>query len=99
MYFAVNSDIALSYSHPPDPHTGYKTLLFCDVLIGMFTKGVKDSVMPPPIPGYPRLPNFDDYLYDSTVDAISNPKIYVSCYKGNLYAFPTYIITVRKVNL
>ena len=94
VYFAVKAEMALGYADI-NLGTGNQTLLLCDVLIGMFTKRLKDSVMPPPIPGYSHLLGSDEYLYYSTVNNDTNPTIYVSCYKGNHYAFPKFIVTVK----
>ena len=92
VYFATDPSMALGYARP-DPVANTQVLLYCNVLIGMYTVGDKDMIMPPPISQHKY--GSQDNLYDSTVNDVENPSIFVSCYKGNHYAFPTYVITVK----
>lgn len=64
-------------------------MLYCDVLMGVYTTGTPEMLEPPVI---------DDSLsktdnYDSTVDNLANPAIYVS-YRDNM-AYPSYLIIFK----
>ena len=65
-------------------------MLYCDVLMGVYTKGTEQMLEPPVIDS--SVSKTDKY--DSTVDDLDNPSIYVSCYHDNM-AYPTYLITFK----
>eukprot|EP00118_Oscarella_pearsei_P013220 m.102905 g.102905 ORF g.102905 m.102905 type:complete len:119 (+) comp37185_c0_seq32:1977-2333(+) len=93
VYFSPIAETALLYAFP-DPTTGERVLLLCDVLVGLYTRGNSNMTMPPRIPGHPSIHTVDS-LYDSTVDSEFNPTVYVSCYKGDHYALPKFLITLQ----
>eukprot|EP00118_Oscarella_pearsei_P007031 m.33154 g.33154 ORF g.33154 m.33154 type:complete len:516 (+) comp31764_c0_seq8:85-1632(+) len=97
VYFTAKPETALEYSRQ-DPESGEKVLLYCTVLIGMYTPGDADMDMPPLIPGYSEESGPENCLYDSTVDNAQQPTIFVSCYKGSFSAVPTHVIKVKNVN-
>ena len=86
MYFAKSAHYSRRYS-PAGPNNERK-MLYCDVLLGMFTVGDQTMREPPVID--PQVSRTD--RYDSTVNKQSSPTIYVSCYRDNR-AYPTYLIT------
>eukprot|EP00118_Oscarella_pearsei_P018331 m.187448 g.187448 ORF g.187448 m.187448 type:complete len:597 (+) comp39363_c0_seq9:173-1963(+) len=97
VYFASTAKFAMNYA-TKDEVSGDRVLLLCEVLIGLCTKGSQDMDMPPAIEGYSRLQGEEHYLYDSTTDGQKYPEIYVSCYKGDHYAVPRYIIRLRQAD-
>ncbi len=66
---------------------GRKIMFLARVLVGSITKGRKDLRRPPPKD--PRRPTED--LYDTCVDDITNPSIFVTF--ENRQVYPEYIIT------
>ncbi len=66
-------------------------MFLADVLVGRYTQG--DSTMQRP----PNLPGNDHELYDSTVNDVANPSIYVSYDREKCY--PTYLIMYKSKGL
>ena len=67
-----------------------RKMFLCDVLLGMSTVGTTTMLEPPVID--PSISSTD--RYDSTVNNVSNPTIFVSCYRDNM-AYPTYLISFK----
>lgn len=63
-----------------------KHMYLVRVLVGEFTQGARDMIVPPP-----KDPNDPTVLYDSVVDNVSNPTIFVVFYDAD--AYPEYLIT------
>eukprot|EP00118_Oscarella_pearsei_P016401 m.155960 g.155960 ORF g.155960 m.155960 type:complete len:219 (+) comp38683_c0_seq2:1399-2055(+) len=94
VYFARAAKMAMDYTEK-DEASGDRVLLLCEVLVGMYTIGSQGMDMPPAISGYPRNQNMD-HLFDSTVNDLYHPEIFVCCYKGDHYVFPKYLIRLRE---
>lgn len=88
VYFASKAGDASRYA--PAERNEEKTMFYCDVLVGLYTKGDPSMIEPPPID--PSINATD--RYDSTVNDTSNPSIFVSCYRDYM-AYPKYLITFR----
>ena len=88
VYFARRADYSHGYTSPDDQ--GKRTMYFTRVLCGEFTHGNSGMTVPPPKNSQvdPNLP------FDSTVDDVSNPSIFV-VYKDS-QNYPAYLITYSK---
>ncbi|KAK3101464.1 hypothetical protein FSP39_003788 [Pinctada imbricata] len=82
-YFARDSKYSDSYTS--QSRRGPRTMFRARVLVGNFTKGHKSYRRPPEIKGGCHR------LYDSCVDDVSNPAIYVIFDRAQ--AYPEYLIT------
>lgn len=87
VYFAVNPQYSLSDTYSPPDNNGHKHIYMCNVLTGMFCRGDSNMRVPPDNPAAQGVP------YNSTVDDINGPKIYVSFHDANVY--PAYLITCK----
>jgi poly [ADP-ribose] polymerase 10/14/15 len=89
VYFAVGAapwSIRDIYS-PPDEH-GNKYMYLARVAVGEFCKGEEYTRVPPPQPG-----TNDLLRYDTTVDNMGQPEMYVAYHDAQ--AYPEYLITIR----
>ncbi|CAE1270022.1 PARP10_14_15 [Acanthosepion pharaonis] len=87
VYFAVNPQYSLSDTYSPPDSNGHKHIYMCNVLTGMFCRGDSSMRVPPDNPAVQGVP------YNSSVDDIKSPKIYVSFHDANVY--PAYLITCK----
>ncbi|CAB1345989.1 unnamed protein product [Coregonus sp. 'balchen'] len=79
-YFARDA----KYSHSYTSHSGVRSMFACRVLVGDYTRGNSDLRRPPPKgEGSPT-------LYDSCVDNVLNPSIYVVFERHQVY--PEFLI-------
>ncbi|XP_043953299.1 protein mono-ADP-ribosyltransferase PARP14-like isoform X1 [Gambusia affinis] len=85
-YFAVNAGYSVSYAHPAAD--GTQTMFVARVLTGLFTQGRSDMRIPPP-----RNSQQPHDRYDSLVDNINNPSMFVVFHDNQ--AYPDYLITFR----
>lgn len=70
---------------------GHKYMYFASVLTGEYTQGAQGIVVPPP-----KDPQKDrNVLFDSVVDNVSNPTIFVVF--SDSQAYPEYLITFCKL--
>ncbi|XP_048862591.1 protein mono-ADP-ribosyltransferase PARP12 [Brienomyrus brachyistius] len=79
-YFARDA----KYSHGYTKSSGNRTMFVCRVLVGEYTEGDSSYLRPPSKDGG------DVHFYDSCVDDIYNPSIYVVFEKHQVY--PEYLI-------
>ena len=89
VYFARDSSYSSSDTYSPkDPFTGHKHILACSVVVGEFCPGRTNA----------RTPDLRDatknILYDSTVDSVSDPSLYVTYHDAQ--AYPEYLITFKR---
>uniref|UniRef100_A0A3Q1G734 Poly [ADP-ribose] polymerase n=1 Tax=Acanthochromis polyacanthus TaxID=80966 RepID=A0A3Q1G734_9TELE len=86
-YFAVNASYSAhpTYSKPADD--GSQLMFVARVLTGLYTRGQSGMVVPPLVEG-----SLEDHdRYDSVVDRIDNPSMYVVFHDNQ--AYPDYLIT------
>ena len=83
-YFARDASFSNGYASPDSQ--GQKRMYLVRVLAGEYTQGANSMIVAPP-----KDPNDETVLYDSVVDNISNPSIFVVFYDGD--AYPEYLIT------
>jgi len=69
-YFAVDAKTSLGYCTPGKSGSNLKMLLV-NVVVGKFTQGAKGMKRPPAIPN-------SNKLYDSVVDNVKNPTMFVT---------------------
>lgn len=86
VYFAKNSSYSSSptYSTPDD--AGVQHMFACRVVVGEYCRGVKDALTPDIRPDIPS----GTVLYDTTVDVLGDPQIFVTYHDAQ--AYPEYII-------
>ena len=80
----------LSAQYCPVGPNEMRKVFYCEVLLGLTVVGDHSMLEPPLI--NPEASSID--RYDSTVDNVANPSVYVSCYRDNM-AYPTYLITFK----
>ena len=89
MYFAVNASYSSSSTYSPPDANGNKYIFLALVLTGEYTTGNSKLRVPPA-----KDPNKSNVvLYDSVVDNISNPNMFVIFYDAQCY--PEYLITFK----
>ena len=88
MYFARDASYSARDTYSQADSNGYKYMYRVRVLTGEFAKGDSTMIVPPPKD--PKKPNLQ---YDSVVDNISNPQIFVVFYDA--CAYPDYLITFK----
>ncbi|KAL3970300.1 NAD+ kinase [Sarotherodon galilaeus] len=86
-YFAVNASYSASDTYSKPNQNGEKFMYVCRVLTGDFTLGQKGMVTPPA-----KKPGSTD-LYDSVVDNLANPTMFVVFH--DTQAYPEYLITFK----
>ena len=88
VYFARDSSYSNGYTSPDG--NGYCYVYLAWVLTGEYTKGESNMVVPPP-----KNPQINQHVpFDSTVDNIANPSIFVVYNDSQTY--PDYIIKYKK---
>ena len=80
MYFAVSSHFSNTYASPDTQ--GTRRMILTKVLTGEYVLGRPDMKAPPV--------KHDQILYDSLVDNVSNPTIFVIFH--DTQAYPQYVI-------
>jgi len=86
VYFARNASYSARSTYSPPDANGYKHIYFARVLAGEFTVGNSSMIIPPS-----KNPQDQNVLFDSVVDNISNPQIFVVFFDAQTY--PEYLIT------
>lgn len=85
-YFAVDADYSATYSDKEAD--GTRLMFVAHVLTGSYTLGHKDMRVPPPRTGAQSQDSFD-----SAVDELSNPSMFVVFHDHQ--AYPEYLITFK----
>ncbi|XP_070569307.1 protein mono-ADP-ribosyltransferase PARP14-like [Ptychodera flava] len=88
-YFAVKSEYSAGRTYSPPDDNGYKYIYQCKVLTGEYARGKQDMMVPPP-----KNPNNPTICYDSVVDKIDNPTIFVVF--NDALAYPEYLIKFKE---
>ena len=83
VYFAVNSSYSASHRYSKPNSAKEQVMFMCRVLVGEYCQGEKDQAKPDVRTG--------TYLYDSTVDNMISPEIFVIF--NDAQALPEYIVT------
>ena len=85
VYFARDARLSASTTYSPRDHNGYKYVYLVRALTGEFTTGNMSMIVPP----HKDPANFIEY--DSVVDNIANPTIFVIF--NDALVYPDYLIT------
>jgi len=85
VYFAVNASYSSSHRYSKPNSAGEQQMFACRVLVGEYCQGKQDQPTPDVRHGTD--------LYDSTVDNVSNPEIFVAYHDAQ--AYPEYLITFK----
>lgn len=88
VYFAEDASYSAQSKYSPADASGQRYMYLSRVLVGEFTLG-KQGLLTPPA----KNPNDLTDTYDSVVNKIPNPKIFVVFYDWQCY--PEYLITFR----
>ena len=92
VYFAVNAKYSSQEKFSKKDGNGHKYIYNCLVLTGEYTKGEEIMTVPPP-----KNPAKNQaILYDSLVDNMSNPTIFVAA--KDEQAYPQYLIVFKMKN-
>ena len=89
VYFAGRANYSAQEKYAvPDEH-GNQNMFICRVVVGKYTKGEKTMKVAPPLD-----PSRNKHmLYDTLVDNVTNPTIYVVM--SDSQAYPEYVVTFR----
>jgi len=85
-YFAVNANYSASPAYSRPAADGTQVIFVARVLTGVYTPGRSDMKVPPP-----RNSQQPHDLYDSVVDRMGNPSMFVVFHDDQ--AYPDYLIT------
>ena len=85
VYFARNANYSSRPTYSPPDANGYKYVYYARVLTGEYTTGRQGLFVPPS-----KDPTNQTVLYDSVVDNVQNPSVYVTFYDPSNY--PEYLI-------
>jgi len=97
VYFARDSSYSASKTYSAPDSKGIQRMFLCRVVVGEFAQGVKDAAAPPAkrasTVGSTDTPNAHR-LYDSTVDNMKSPSIFVTYHDGQ--AYPEYLVKFKQ---
>uniref|UniRef100_H2ZUR6 Poly [ADP-ribose] polymerase n=1 Tax=Latimeria chalumnae TaxID=7897 RepID=H2ZUR6_LATCH len=88
VYFALKAKYSANNKYSKPDAAGHRYIYQAKVLAGMFTEGKKGMKVPPA-----RSTKDATDLYDSVVDSISNPEMFVIFHDDQ--AYPEYLITFK----
>jgi len=86
VYFARNASYSSSTRFSQPNKDRIQHMFLCRVIIGEYCCGVADAIVPPPRDGL--------VLFDSTVDDVSAPDIFVTYHDSQ--AYPEYLVRFRQ---
>ncbi|KAL4007007.1 complexin-3/4 [Sarotherodon galilaeus] len=87
-YFAVNASYSAQPTYSKPAADGSQLMFVARVLTGIYTQGQATMKVPPP-----RNPQQPHDRYDSVVDTINNPSMYIVFHDNQ--AYPDYLITFK----
>ena len=85
VYFARDASGAANDRYSPRDNNGHKHMYLARVLVGEYTVGKKDLIVPPP-----KDPTKPGVLYDSVVDNQEHPRVF--CIFQDSQVYPDYHI-------
>ena len=88
VYFARDASYSMSYAKPQYSGSNRK-MYIAKVLVGVYTKGASGMKAPPS----KNDPNNPGVRYDSVVNNIQNPTMYI-IFQDNQY-YPEYLLTLK----
>ena len=87
-YFAVNANYSAQPTYSKPAADGSQLMFVARVLTGIYTQGQRNMRVPPPVSDQE-----DHDRYDSVVDRMDNPQMYVVFHDNQ--AYPDYLITFK----
>ena len=87
VYFAVNSNYSALGKYAKVNKDGHQMMFICRVLIGKYTLGNKSMKKAP------TLTKDSNEVYDTLVDNVDKPTIFVAMSDGQ--AYPEYLVTFK----
>ena len=84
-YFAVDSAYSAQHSYSKPNSSGEQLIFLCRVLVGEYCKGKEDACIPDERQCHT--------LYDTTVDDVQNPTIFVTYHDAQ--AYPNYLVKFK----
>ncbi|XP_069886170.1 protein mono-ADP-ribosyltransferase PARP14 isoform X2 [Dipodomys merriami] len=88
-YFAVNANYSANDTYSRPDANGKKHIYYVRVLVGEYTLGNQSYIVPPE-----KNPQNPTDLYDTVVDNVHRPSLFVVFY--DYQAYPEYLITFRQ---
>lgn len=88
VYFAKESSYSARLLYSPEDDKGHRYMYLARVLVGEYTDGRRGLITPPP-----KSPDNVTDTYDTVVDKLSDPSIFVAFYDWQCY--PEYLITFQ----
>lgn len=88
VYFARDASYSAQSTYSPPDANGQKYIYFARVLVGEVALGDSSMIVPPP-----KDPKDPTILFDSVVNNISNPSMYVVFFDAQTY--PEYLIVFK----
>jgi len=82
VYFARDASYSASTAYSAPDGKGVQRMFLCRVVVGEYCRGVKDGIAPDVRSGH--------VLYDTTVDNVKDPSIYVTYHDAQ--AYPEYLV-------
>ena len=86
VYFASTASYSMNYA--VQDSSSVRRMYLARVVVGFFAQGSKGLRVPPPL--HPDVP---EVLFDSVVDNVSNPRIFVVF--RDFQCYPEYLITFK----
>lgn len=87
VYFSTNADYSAFPKYAPPDKDGIQRVFVCRIIVGRYTKGSPDFRVAPPLENNPN------QRYDTTVDTLINPSIYVTYSDHSSY--PAYLVKFK----
>ena len=88
-YFAVKASYSTQPTYSRPDQDGNQLMFVARVLTGQYTQGKANMIIPPP-----RSPQLPNDRYDSLVDDIQNPTMFIVFHDDQ--AYPEYLITFKQ---
>ena len=88
VYFARDASYSARSTYSPPDQNGHKYMYFVRVLTGEYTQGSRGLLVPPS-----KDPTNPTILYDSVVDNVQNPGVFVTFNDTSNY--PEYLIVFK----
>ena len=88
VYFARDASYSANTLYSRPDARGVQRIFLCRVLVGKYCRGVKDALTPDIRDAANHL------MYDSTVDNVKNPSIFVTY--NDAQAYPEYLVKFKQ---
>ena len=86
VYFARDSSYSAHPTYSRPDSSGFQHMFLCRVVVGEYCQGARDALTPSVRSG--------NMLYDSTVDNVSSPSMYITYHDSQ--AYPEYLVKFKQ---